>query len=164
MKVPLRKVVKTTKSTYLSGSEKITFFLECNHEITRRITPRMKHPRKMRCRMCEAIAHDADHPKNTTSHALSVQQRRPAMTPAQRLAAKKPARKAKPPPGKPIMKCTMRLVRMSLHLSLRDVSEEIGMAVANIHRIELGGEVQLTTARKLAKFYGKSIDELWPEK
>lgn len=84
------------------------------------------------------------------------------MTPAERIAATKKPHKAKPLPACPVLVCTIRSVRQSLRLSLRDVAKATNLAIANIHRVERGGDVQLTTARALAKFYGKTLEELWP--
>lgn len=80
-----------------------------------------------------------------------------SVTPAEKLAKQKRA-EAKTPD----VRCELRAVRLALGLTLDDVSEAAGVSKGNLCRLEYGGDVQLTTARKLAEFFGKTIDELWP--
>jgi DNA-binding XRE family transcriptional regulator len=90
-------------------------------------------------------------------------------TPAQALAAKKtwhrPARnktdKARTRPAPWV--CLLREVREGLRLSLRDVAEAVKLSVTALHQIEHGTDPQLTTARRLATFFGKSVERLWPK-
>lgn len=86
------------------------------------------------------------------------------MTPAEKLAAKK-SKTRKPRRDSRTFdthKCLCRLHREELGLTIRDVAEAIGISNPCICDVERGSETTLTTARKMAKFYGKSVDELWP--
>lgn len=86
-------------------------------------------------------------------------------SPAERLAAKKSWRR--PPrnrvePRRRSWVCQVRAVREGLRISLRDVAAACSLSVTALWQIEMGGDPMLTTARKLAKFFGKTTDELWP--
>lgn len=87
------------------------------------------------------------------------------MTPAERLAAKKPRHRA--PRNKVVRRltwvCELRAKREELRLTLRDVADALKMSPACLHQIEHGGDPMLTTARKLAAFFGTTTDELWPK-
>ena len=89
-------------------------------------------------------------------------------TPAERLAAKKPWRRAPRNaakyPRRFAWRCGCREVRESLRISLRDVAKAIGLSVTALWQVEHGGDPMLTTAVKLARFYGKTIEELWPRR
>jgi DNA-binding XRE family transcriptional regulator len=52
-------------------------------------------------------------------------------------------------------------MRLELGLSLKAVGEEIGMTQAGLWNIEHGTDPMLTSARKIAKFFGKTVDEIW---
>lgn len=86
------------------------------------------------------------------------------MTPAERVAKKlrssRGARKNKPKSG-PLL-CRVREVRESVGISMNVAAEAIGFSVAGMSVIERGGDCVMTTAHKIAAFYGKSVDELWP--
>lgn len=90
------------------------------------------------------------------------------MTPAERLAKAKPYRTRKgegndpSPPRYAVWKCTLRERRESLRLSLRDVAAAVGLSVTGYWQIEKGGDVMLTTARRIAAFFGMPIEQLWP--
>lgn len=91
-------------------------------------------------------------------------------TPAEKLAAKK--RKAKPKAAwgdrrkarRPVIfpQTVLKKVREELGLTQRDVSTGSGINNATVCDAELGFEVTLSTALKLAAFFGKSIESLWP--
>jgi DNA-binding XRE family transcriptional regulator len=87
---------------------------------------------------------------------------------AERLAANKPPRRRRADGARmaqPIIwTCRLREVREGLRLSMRDVGNAIGLSVTGLHQIEHGTDPQLTTARRLADFFGKSIEWLWPER
>lgn len=90
------------------------------------------------------------------------------MTPAELLAASHPwkrsPRNTNAPPRtkrKPVWVCTLRERREALRLSLRNVAAALGMSLAGLHRVEKGDDVMLTTAKKLAVFYGVGVEELW---
>lgn len=82
------------------------------------------------------------------------------MTPAEKLAKNKPARAN----GriKAVWVCRLEEIRTNLGLSTRDVAKAIGSNASNYWRIEQGAETSLTNARKIAAFFGKSIEEIWP--
>lgn len=59
----------------------------------------------------------------------------------------------------------IRELREKLGLSLRDVAKRIkDVSHVTIADYELGLiDPKLSVARKLARFFGKTVDELWPE-
>lgn len=61
----------------------------------------------------------------------------------------------------PVFSCGIRAVRENLGLSLRDVSQAVGFSIAALWQIEHGTDPMLSTAFKLAAFYGCSVEELW---
>lgn len=93
----------------------------------------------------------------------------PTKSPAEQLAAKKAWRQ----PGKKgdggshgrpaVWVCQLRLTRERLRLSLRDVADAVKISVTALHQIEHGTDPQLTTAWKLAAFFGVEIETLWIE-
>lgn len=58
--------------------------------------------------------------------------------------------------------CAVATIRKTLGLTIRDVQEGTGLSNAFICQVEHGCEISLTNARKLAAFFGKKIEELWP--
>lgn len=84
------------------------------------------------------------------------------MTPAEELASKKPKRQVKrkkPNPGP--WHCLISEERRRLGLTLEEVASATKISKTAIWQIDNGGDVLLTTAHKLAVFFGKSIDQLW---
>lgn len=90
------------------------------------------------------------------------------MTPAEKLAKSKPWKRGKrngpPRPRPPVWQCCVRQIRESLRISIKDVAEAMRMSVSGLWQIELGGDPQLSTARKLCEFFGRTEKELWPNK
>jgi DNA-binding XRE family transcriptional regulator len=90
------------------------------------------------------------------------------VTPAEKLAAKKPWRR--PPRNKAPYKrravwvCRCREFREALRLSLRDVAAAVKLSVTALHQIEHGTDPMLETARRLADFYDLSVETLWPRR
>ena len=83
------------------------------------------------------------------------------MTPAEQLAS------TKKPRGKRTYSahnCNVARHRLSLGLTIRDVQVATGLSIGFISQVEHGCEISLTNARKIATFFGLSIDELWPAK
>lgn len=75
-------------------------------------------------------------------------------------AKKKPRPKAK---NKPILwECRLLEVRVAKGLTRKAVSKVTSITEVQIWRLETGANVRLSTAYVLAKFYGLSIDYLWP--
>ena len=88
------------------------------------------------------------------------------MTPAEKLSKAKrrcKPRASNPQPKKVVLRCRLRESREALRLSIADVAKACGMSVSGLWQIEMGGDPQMTTARKLAKFFGKTTDELWSD-
>lgn len=86
-------------------------------------------------------------------------------SPAEELAAKKPWRREPRNVDykrkKTWKKCQLRKLRESLRLSLSDVAQAVGYGVTTIHQLEHGTDPMLTTAKKLATFFGVSVDAIW---
>jgi DNA-binding XRE family transcriptional regulator len=86
------------------------------------------------------------------------------MTPAEKLASKRRPRKSRGnvnPVRKRVWNCSLRAVRQSLSLAIHEVAKATGMSVAGLSEIERGTDPMLSSATKLAAFYGKTVDELW---
>lgn len=91
------------------------------------------------------------------------------MTPAEKLSKAKPWRrdprnKGSGAPRKVFWVCRIRDRREALRLSLRDVAGAVRLSVTALHQIEHGTDPQLTTARRLAEFFGCGVEELWPKR
>lgn len=84
-------------------------------------------------------------------------------SPAEKLAEKKAAAK-KPSMGRKVVfdKVLLQDLRTVLGLSLRDVERATGVSNCSILDAERGSELSLSSALKLAQFYGKSVEEIWP--
>lgn len=89
------------------------------------------------------------------------------MTPAEKLAASKLSRRSRKPgarvPQPRIWHCELRMTRLALRLSLWEVAGAVGLSVSGLWQIEMGTDPMLTTARRLAEFFGKTIEDLWPK-
>lgn len=84
------------------------------------------------------------------------------MTPAEKMAASRKKKPLRPLRAAGVHRCQLRNLRHELGLTIRDVAEGIEMSTAGFHAVESGADVRLTTMRKLAAFFGKTIDEIWP--
>lgn len=86
-------------------------------------------------------------------------------SPAERLAATKrrqrPKRKHHAPQRETHWTCGVRELRESLGLSQRDVCSACGLSNATLVWVEGGYDVRLTTARRIAAFFGTTTDKLW---
>lgn len=82
------------------------------------------------------------------------------------MAAKKPRgnRGRRPEAKAGVWVCTARGERERVGLTLQSAAEAIGIGTVTLHKVEHGGDVQLVTAAKIAAFYGKKIEELWPRR
>ncbi len=60
--------------------------------------------------------------------------------------------------------CLVRARRQELRLALRDVAQGCSLSIAGLSEIERGREPELWTARRLADFFGLSVEELWPSR
>jgi DNA-binding XRE family transcriptional regulator len=83
------------------------------------------------------------------------------MTPAEKLSRSKPRRTRKPTNHPRVWDCGIRAERERLRLSLGEVADAVGMSKCGLWQVENGSDPMLTTAAKLAEFFGKRIDELW---
>lgn len=84
------------------------------------------------------------------------------MSPAEKLAKKIKSKRRQIRARIGIIDCKVRDLRHSLGLSTQAAAQGCGMSIANFNRVERGGDVQMTSAKKLAAFFGKPIEELWP--
>lgn len=62
---------------------------------------------------------------------------------------------------KAVWDCKIRVERERLKLTLDDVAEAVGITKSGLSKVERGSDPMLTTATKLATFYGMTIDQLW---
>lgn len=84
------------------------------------------------------------------------------MTPAEKIAEKKTAkRRPETNARRKLWKCRLRAVRNKLGLSIRDVEQGCGVSNVTVSQAEQGYDIRLSTATKLAAFFGMRIDELW---
>jgi len=92
--------------------------------------------------------------------------RRTKHTPAEILAAARVSkmRRRVAPLDAPTWNCAARQIRESLELTASAVAKAIGVSPSTLSAIERGADPMLSTARKLADFYGRSIDSLWPSR
>ncbi len=63
-----------------------------------------------------------------------------------------------------LWKCQVRRERQRLQLSLRALSQEIGISIAALSVIEHGGTPTLWNAYKLSARLGVAIESLWTPK
>ena len=84
------------------------------------------------------------------------------MTPAEKLAAKRAATPPARKPTQPIkLLCNLKRKRKELGLTLYDVADALGTTHVSVLRAERGEKVCLTTALRLAEFYGVSVNDIW---
>lgn len=89
------------------------------------------------------------------------------MTPAEKLAKAK-NRKKKTPWGertkekRPTLFATgAKELRTELGLTQTEVAEAIGTTTSSIISAEMGFDMYLSTALKLAAFYGRTVEQIW---
>jgi DNA-binding XRE family transcriptional regulator len=84
-------------------------------------------------------------------------------SPAEKLASQKRTTPGKRPPARRrIWDCKLRELRVALDLTQRDVAAAVGLSAAGYHQIEVqGNDVCLSTCVRLAKFFGKPIEQIW---
>lgn len=90
------------------------------------------------------------------------------MTPAMKLSRKKKTlvirnRGIQNAPRRGPWRCRVREKRLALELTASEVADALGLSKAGLSQIENGGDPMLTTAFRLADFFGVSVDELWEE-
>ncbi len=59
-------------------------------------------------------------------------------------------------------KCNLARVREALGVSQPEMARKIGISASGLWKLEQGTAVKLSVARKIAKHYGKTVEELWP--
>ncbi len=88
-------------------------------------------------------------------------------SPAELLAEKKTWQRPPRNRSNYVRKTTWRVVvrelRESMRLSLDDVAKAVGLSKTCYWQIEQGVDLRVTSARRIATFFGKSIEELWTE-
>lgn len=87
----------------------------------------------------------------------------PDQSPAELLAAKKKKpriRRAKPA-SRAVWDTCLREHRTRLGLTIEDVAEAVGLSKTGLWQVEHGSDPMLTTAAKLATFYGVAIEVIW---
>jgi len=83
-------------------------------------------------------------------------------SPAEQLAATtKRKRRAGSAAHGPLI-CNARSLRQTLDLTLADVAKATGICQACVSVVERGNDVTMSTALKLALFYGVPLSEIWP--
>lgn len=84
-------------------------------------------------------------------------------SPAETLSENKPRRKlrVKTYTRKFPWLCRITELRHKLRISLDDVAKEVGISKTALWQIEHGTDPMLTTAKKLAAFFGKVIEDIW---
>lgn len=94
-------------------------------------------------------------------------------TPAQLLARKKkqdpdsmPRKSYGKAKWRPTWDVTLELehLRHSLDLTLREVADATDMSESQYWRIEQGGDLLVTSALRIASFYGRTVEEIWCKK
>ncbi len=89
------------------------------------------------------------------------------MTPAEKLAAKKPWRRSPRnhiATRRRVWNCRVRDTRERLRLSLDDAADGIGISKTALWQIEMGSDPMLTTASAIATFFGMEVKDLWPKR
>jgi DNA-binding XRE family transcriptional regulator len=79
-------------------------------------------------------------------------------SPAELLAAKKE------PKTSAFWRCRLREYRTRLGLSQTEVARTVGLSRPQLVSVENGQNTMLSTAVKLAEFYGVAVEVLWPER
>lgn len=84
------------------------------------------------------------------------------LTPAEKLARKKPKRPANPRHVK--LECRLRELRQRAGLTQVEVAAAVGISQGGLSFLENSGEPALTTAIKLSIFYDVAVTEIWKAK
>lgn len=87
------------------------------------------------------------------------------LSPAQQLAALIRGTQSEEGPTGPAFagKCLLTESRVKVGLSMENVAKATGINAGTIKRYETGGEPGLSLAFRLAKFFGVTVYDLWPE-
>ncbi len=60
------------------------------------------------------------------------------------------------------LRCRLQALRIEQGISLDDLANALKMSKSNLHRLEHGGDVQLTTAYEIASAFGLEVQDIWP--
>jgi DNA-binding XRE family transcriptional regulator len=86
-------------------------------------------------------------------------------SPAELLASQKgPRIKTARPKPSAVWHCCLREHRTRLGLTLGEVASSVGLTKNCIWQIEHGSDPMLSTAVKLAEFYGVAVEVIWKER
>jgi DNA-binding XRE family transcriptional regulator len=58
--------------------------------------------------------------------------------------------------------CRVRHFREELGLTIKEAATGAGLSPAGLHAIEMGGDVMMSTAHKLCRFFSLETGQLWP--
>lgn len=87
------------------------------------------------------------------------------LTPAEKTAKSLHKKKKLTLSGRKVVwACSILAKRRGLSLTLRDIERHTGVSSAVLSTIEHGTDPQLTTARRIAEFFGCAVEELWPNR
>ncbi len=94
--------------------------------------------------------------------------KKPKLTPAEQLAANKQRERPKRnyPAKSSVVLWTTKITehREYLNLAMCDVAKAVGISISAYHRIEKGySDVSLRNAISIARFFGVTVYELWPQ-
>jgi DNA-binding XRE family transcriptional regulator len=64
-------------------------------------------------------------------------------------------------PGARAFSCRAKELRDSHGLTLQDVGGEVGVSPQTVIAIEAGRDCMLTTAIKIAEFFGETVEDIW---
>ncbi len=84
------------------------------------------------------------------------------MSPAEKVAEARRNSKDKAHFGfQQVWECCAKNLRTSLDLTLADVSIGAGVSLGSINALEAGRSIGFVNAYRIAKFFGKPIEEIW---
>ncbi len=85
------------------------------------------------------------------------------LSPAEQLAKSRSDRKQlkKKTSESLIWKCEISTIRKGLGLTLLEVCKSVKLSHRALRQIEAGFDLRLSTAYRIAEFYGKSVSDLW---
>ena len=64
----------------------------------------------------------------------------------------------------PVWECRIREYREKAKLSLSEMAGHVGLSKTGLWQIEQGSDPMLSTARKIAEFFGVKVEVLWPKR
>lgn len=85
----------------------------------------------------------------------------PKLSPADELSEAKFEEATLVEENQPHPNCILKSLRIARGLTLSDVGTNCKMSQSGVLRVERGGELHLTHAINLAKFFGQTIEQIW---